>query len=76
MVPKDLLVIKQEHIQPGIKKYNGVIATDLQELFALAGLTVDPYLFNDGRILVIYKGQQNGILYASKEVLFDKLDLS
>ena len=76
MVQKDLLVIKQEHIQPGIKKYNGVIDADLKELFTLAGLDVTPYQFSDGRILVIYKGQQNGILYASKQILFEKLDLS
>lgn len=76
MASKDILVVKQEHIQPGIKKYHGVIDSDLEELFARAGLQVEPYQFSDGRILVLYKGQQNGILYASKEVLFNKLDLS
>ncbi len=64
MAPKDVLVIKKEHLQPGIKKYNGVIDSELKELFSLAGLDVEPYLFRDGRILVIYKGQHNGILYA------------
>jgi len=76
MVQRDILVIKKEHIQPGIKKYQGKIDSDLKALFATAGLEVDPFEFNDGRILVLYKGQQNGILYASKQILFNKLDLS
>jgi hypothetical protein len=73
---KDVIIVKKEHIDLGIQKYGGVLDTELMQLFDLSGLSVKPYLFNDGRILLLYTGQEHGILYASKEVLFNKLDLS
>jgi hypothetical protein len=76
MIVKDIIVVKKEHIQAGIEKYKGVIDSELLELLSLSGLNAKPYLFADGRVLLVYQAQDHGILYASKKVLFDKLDLT
>ncbi len=75
MKTKDIVIVRKEHIEPGIEKYNGRIDSDLEKLFVLSGQEVKPYVFEDGRVLLLYKEQEHGILYASKDVLFSKLDL-
>jgi hypothetical protein len=73
---KDIVIVRKEHIEAGIKKYQGKLDNDLMTLFENSGQTVKAYMFADGRVLLLYPLQANGILYVSKEVLFKKLDLS
>lgn len=73
---KDIVIVRKEHIEPGIKKYDGRVDENLKKLFTLSGIEVTPYLFADGRVLLLYPNQENGILYASTDILFQKLDLA
>ena len=45
-------LIAPHHIEPGIKKYQGVVDHHLQQLINNAKLEYTPYVFNDGRILI------------------------
>lgn len=72
---RDIIIVKKEHIAPGIEKYQGKVDADLEVLFLNSGLEVKPYLFQDGRVLLIYKNQDHGILYSSLETLLKKIDL-
>ena len=73
---KNIISIASEHIERGIKKYDGKIDAQLEKLIQAAGLTYTPYLFNDGRILLVLPNSGGAFLYASKEVLYNALSLT
>ena len=68
-------LIAPHHIEPGIKKYQGVIDHHLQQLINNAKLEYTPYVFNDGRILLVMPCNLSAFLYANKEELYAKLSL-
>jgi hypothetical protein len=72
---KGIVSIESKHIDPGIKKYNGEIDIHLSELIKSAGLAYTPYLFSDGRILLVLPYATAAFLYPDKETLFEALSL-
>lgn len=68
-----IITVKQEHIQPGIEKYKGKIDTVLQRHLKNAQLEYVPYVFEDGRVMVVYEAMQMAFLYPSKQSIFETL---
>ena len=68
-------LIAPHHIQPGIKKDQGVVDKHLQQIIRNAHLEYTPYRFNDGRILLVMPGNLSAFLYANQEELYSKLSL-
>ncbi|MBS1683212.1 MAG: hypothetical protein JSS76_00545 [Bacteroidetes bacterium] len=73
---KGVISITANHIEPGIKKYKGEIDAALHNIMKSAGLSFTPYLFNDGRVLLVLPNNTAAFLYASKEVLYETLSLT
>jgi hypothetical protein len=73
---KGVVTVAQGHIEKGISKYNGIIDAQLTSLIKSAGLQYTPYLFNDGRILLVMPNNLGGFLYDSREAMFEALSLS
>lgn len=72
---KDVVLVQSKHIDLGIEKYQGKPDAHLQNLINKARLDYTVYRFNDGRILLVLPHKLSALLYASKEVLFEKLEL-
>lgn len=72
---KEIVSVAANHIEPGIKKYEGKIDPQLSKIISAAGLTFTPYLFNDGRILLVLPHNTVAFLYSNKDVLFNVLNL-
>ena len=72
---KDIVTVDPKHIEAGIAKYEGVIDTHLQNLIQCAGLSYTPYLFKDGRVLLVLPNNTAAILYADKDKMFEVLNL-
>ena len=75
MKNKDVVTIDPIHIEAGIKKYEGKVDAHLESLIQSAGLQYKPYVFKDGRVLLVLPNNVAAILYASEEVLFKTLSL-
>ena len=73
---KGVVSISPDHIEKGIAKYGGTVDAHLTSLIKSAGLQYKPYLFNDGRILLVLPNNLGAFLYADKDVLFDALSLT
>ncbi|MCB0509378.1 MAG: hypothetical protein H6579_03715 [Chitinophagales bacterium] len=73
---KDITIVQSKHIELGIKKYEGQLDKELQSLILSAGYEYTPYVFKDGRILLVLPYNISAILYANKAILFDKLQLA
>lgn len=67
--------IQLKHIERGIKKYQGIKDADLNRFIANAGLSYVAYTFNDGRILLVLPNDMGGLLYNSKQDVYDILEL-
>ena len=73
---KGVVTVAQGHIEKGIAKYQGVIDAQLTSLIKSAGLQYTPYLFNDGRILLVLPNNLGGFLYDDREAMFAALSLT
>ncbi len=74
MKQKGKTFVLQKHIEKGIEKYNGQIAPDIQKHLDNIGWNYIVYLFQDNRILLVYEDQSFGILYDSKDLLFQDME--
>jgi hypothetical protein len=72
---KGVVPIAPKHIEAGIAKYGGVIDSHLTSLMKGANLQYIPYLFNDGRILLVMHGNLAAFLYDDKDTLFEAFSL-
>lgn len=72
---KGVVTVSSKHIDAGIAKYNGVIDSHISSLVKSAGLQYNPYLFKDGRILLVLPNNVAAFLYDDKDALFEALDL-
>lgn len=70
-----IIKVQLEHIELGILKYGGVVDVHLQTLIKAAGLEYIPYVFKDGRILLVLPNNMGAFLYSNKENLFSVLKL-
>jgi hypothetical protein len=75
MSDKKILSIAVEHIEPGIKKYEGRVDTHLSAVIKAAGLSYTPYIFKDGRILLVMPSNSAAFLYPNQGILYDALSL-
>lgn len=73
---KGVVPVAPGHVEKGITKYGGVIDAHLTSLIKSAGLQYTPYLFNDGRILLVLPNNLGAFLYADKDTLFEALSLT
>ncbi len=73
MTDHKIITVKSDHIQPGIEKYKGKIDTELQRHLTNAKLDYIPYLFEDGRVLMVFEVMNTAFLYPSKKVVFETL---
>lgn len=62
-------------IEKGIAHYGGVLDTELQAMIAKAGFPYEPYLFKDGRMMLVNRELNFGFLYSSKDEVMEKLVL-
>ena len=72
---KEVQLIQSKHIQPGIEKYQGKLDNHLQAIIDKHGYEYKVYIFNDGRVLLVLPQDISALLYASREVLYEKLEL-
>lgn len=70
-----IISVEAQFIEPGIKKYNGKIDAHLVSLIKGARLSYTPYVFNDGRVLLVLPNNTAAFLYADKEALLEALSL-
>ena len=63
--------ILQHHIEPGIAKYKGKEDGYLQVLLDTANMQYTPYVFEDGRIMLVNPKREFGLLYDSEEELLE-----
>lgn len=75
MSTKEVVIVQSKHIALGIEKYQGEIDEHLQALVKNAGYDYKTYVFNDGRVLLVLPHEISALLYASKELLYTKLQL-
>lgn len=73
---KEVVPIAAKHIERGIQKYQGKIDTQLHTIIKAAGLGFTPYLFNDGRILLVLPNNTAAFLYPDRDVLYANLNLT
>lgn len=73
---KGVVSVSPDHIEKGITRYGGVIDTHLTSLIKSAGLQYTPYVFKDGRILLVLPNNIAAFLYDDKDTLFDALSLT
>ncbi len=64
------LLIAAKHIESGITKYKGVIDPHIESLIKASNLKYKPYVFNDGRILLVLPNNLGAFLYKDKDTLF------
>jgi len=72
---KKIITVSGLHIEPGIEKYGGKIDEHLAVLIKNAGLTYTPYIFMDGRVLLVLPKNVSAFLYPDMETLFRNLNL-
>ena len=72
---RGVISISANHIEAGIAKYKGVQDETISKLIKFSGLEYTPYLFNDGRVLLVLPNNIAAFLYDDKEALFDALSL-
>lgn len=70
-----IVVVAAKHIEPGIKKYNGTLDAHLKALFEREGFQYEPYVFEDGRVLVVIPSSSSALLYPDIETLYKSVDL-
>jgi hypothetical protein len=75
MSNKEVVIVQSKHIELGIEKYQGKIDEHLQAIVKNAGYEYKTYVFNDGRILLVLPHKISALLYASRELLYAKLQL-
>jgi hypothetical protein len=68
-----IIHVKKEHIPLGIEKYKGKIDEELARHLKNAKLDYIPYVFEDGRVLMVLEILETGFLYPSKKVVFETL---
>lgn len=69
------IVVKEEHVQPGIEKYEGKRDQHCEKLLSKGKLPAEVYAFKDGRYLVKYSIINRAFLYASKQEFMEAVDL-
>ena len=74
MDDKKIITVAPNHIEAGIAKYGGQIDPHLSTLIKSAGLMYTPYLFTDGRILLVLPGNVSAFLYPDRDFLFATLN--
>lgn len=67
-------LVQKRHIQPGIKKYGGVIDQSLQQLLGHSDLKYTPYRFQDGRYMLVYEQELYGLLFADRSAVDQYLE--
>ena len=76
MSEKEVVLVKGIHIQPGIKKYQGVRDSMLEAHVVRSGKTdFEVYRFEDSRILLVYPFKTHAFLYASEDSFTRLIDL-
>ncbi len=73
MANHKIINVKAEHIQPGIEKYKGKLDSELARHLKNAQLDYMPYVFEDGRVLMVLEVMNTGFLYPSKQAVFETL---
>lgn len=71
---KEIITVASHNIEKGIQKYGGKVDAHLSSLIKGANLTYTPYLFNDGRILLVMPNNISAF-YSDQEFLFQHLNL-
>lgn len=74
-VSKKVIPIAAKHIELGIKKYQGQIDARLNNLLRNAGCSYTPYIFNDGRILLVLPNSVGALLYPNETSVYEALAL-
>lgn len=72
---KGAKVVVPQHIEAGIKKYEGKESGQLNELTKSAGLNYAVYIFKDGRVLLVLPKNMGGLLYPNEEAFYAALEL-
>jgi hypothetical protein len=72
---KKIITVASNNIEKGISKYGGKVDAHLSSLIKGANLTYTPYVFTDGRILLVLPNNISAFLYPNKEFLFEHLSL-
>lgn len=73
---RGVVTVASKHIEAGIVKYKGEIDGHLTSLIKSAGLQYTPYLFKDGRILLVLPNNLGAFLYNDKDTMFEALHLT
>lgn len=66
--------VEAKHVERGIQKYQGVKDVELNRFIGNAGLRYEAYTFNDGRVLLVLPNALGGMLYNSKQDVYDILE--
>lgn len=72
---KKVVLVKEKYIDRAIEKYKGEIDQSLEAVLTNGGLTFTPYVFQDNRVLLVSASKTFGLLYPSKNVLFEFVNL-
>lgn len=73
MADYKIINVKAEHIQLGIEKYKGKFDESLARHLKNAQLEYIPYVFEDGRVLMVLEIMNTGFLYPSKQAVYETL---
>ena len=66
--------VHQRHIKKGLEKYEGKLDEALHRVLQSSDWNYTPYLFKDGRILLVYENELYGLLYENKAALFQHME--
>lgn len=70
----DKILVRGKHIQPGIKKYKGVLDERIQKYIDASPLVYTVYRFEDQRLLLVYGDDLYALLYPNEAALLKELD--
>jgi hypothetical protein len=73
MTSHKIIRVKKEHIPLGIEKYKGKFDEELARHLKNAKLDYIPYLFEDGRVLMVLEILETAFLYPSQKAVFETL---
>ncbi len=71
-IPKTL--VQAKHIEKGIEKYQGKPNPVIKKHLDNINWNYTPYLFSDGRVMLVYPDNSFAILYSSTESLYQDMD--
>lgn len=75
MADKKIIAVRASQIDRGIQVYGGEIDHHLQAVIKGASLEYTPYVFKDGRILLVLPNRISAFLYSDRDELYKSLSL-